>query len=649
MEGNCFNLVECHSKAEIAAIRALLDQRRSDSKSRRTAALAAASACGKDAQRARALVSVLSDLVEHGWRLRMDGSQIVVTDVTVADESSRREYVRGIQLAQREIQMRKPSVREFVRGMEKKRLGPNGWTSVFSLMRDGKELADTIRSCSAGTLVPSAIDPYLHVIVDANERCPFTGLRLMDVWRYFRYSWAMPYNSVPGRSMLALVRDAAAPNHPIIGIAALGSAIVQLSQRDQWIGWTSSAFLKQLQEHPTLTQARWVTRQLAALIASVYKTDFIKEEYLTYRECDRPTEGTISRLLAVAEASWKIHRQFPHQSNNKVAGHEKQDWKNQALAPLFRAKRAEVLAKLLQVRRTLNDLNYEPKVDALRHLVAHKEGKRALEVLMRSSKSEHVGIDMLDVTICGAVPPYNPLLGGKLVALSMCSPEIVQAYSRRYKEAQSIIASSMAGRPVLRQPRLVLLGTTSLYGERLNQYHRVQLPQGVAGAKEAIRYAYLGESVGYGSSHLCRDTVEELERLIAQSSRGRRVNSIFGEGVSPRLRKIRDGLDLLGLPSDRVLNHGNPRLIYGIPLAANFREVLMGMEEVPRYHLPQRGSKEVTRAIAKFWAERWLGPRIQNHPEILDQVAVNDIRLPHKHGACITLPELDEETAPLFT
>ena len=32
-------------------------------------------------------------------------------------------------------------------------------------------------------------------------------------------------------------------------------------------------------------------------------------------------------------------------------------------------------------------------------------------------KSECVGTNMLELTTCGAVPPYNPILAGKLVAL----------------------------------------------------------------------------------------------------------------------------------------------------------------------------------------------------------------------------------------
>jgi hypothetical protein len=307
-----------------------------------------------------------------------------------------------------------------------------------------------------------------------------------------------------------------------------------------------------------------------------------------------------------------------------------------------------MLARLLQVRKALRDCEFTPTIAGLRRLVSDSAGRRAIEILLRAAKSQHVGIDMLDITICGAIPPYNPILGGKLVALLLCSPEIVQAYKQRYKNTASVIASSMAGRNIKRRHNLVLLGTTSLYGERLNQYHRVQIPAGIAGSKDAIRYTYLGESSGFGSSHLCRETVQELELLIAQSSRGRRVNSIFGEGVSPRLRKIRDGLDMLGFQSDVVLKHGNSRLVYGVTLASNFRQILIGLADTPRYALPQTRRKSVSDLIAQYWGDRWLSSRLANHPEVIEAVAANDIRLPDHHAARVQLPDLLTDTLPLF-
>jgi hypothetical protein len=39
---------------------------------------------------------------------------------------------------------------------------------------------------------------------------------------------------------------------------------------------------------------------------------------------------------------------------------------------------------------------------------------------------------MLELTTCGAIAPYNALLGGKLTALLMLSPEVSDDYRRRY-------------------------------------------------------------------------------------------------------------------------------------------------------------------------------------------------------------------------
>ncbi len=68
----------------------------------------------------------------------------------------------------------------------------------------------------------------------------------MDVWRYFRHTWTNQYTSVPGRSMMFLVRDRAAPFHPIVGIGALSSPVMQIRERDTWIGWHPDTFLSHI-------------------------------------------------------------------------------------------------------------------------------------------------------------------------------------------------------------------------------------------------------------------------------------------------------------------------------------------------------------------------------------------------------------------
>jgi hypothetical protein len=146
--------------------------------------------------------------------------------------------------------------------MEQRRLGPKGWVSIFSLMRDGRELAHKLRAAAEETEATkqlkelgAAIARYLQV-VEPGVICDFTGLRLTEVWRYFRHTWVNNYKSLPGRSMMILVRDAAAPYHPVIGIAALGSSMAQQTLRDQWIGWDSGEFVERLAARPTSRMCR---------------------------------------------------------------------------------------------------------------------------------------------------------------------------------------------------------------------------------------------------------------------------------------------------------------------------------------------------------------------------------------------------------
>src|SRR5947209_20596735 len=98
--------------------------------------------------------------------------------------------------------------------------------------------------------------------------------------------------------------------------------------------------------------------------------------------------------------------------------------------------------------------------------------------------------------------------------------------------------------------------------------------------------------------------------LLAQSKRGQQVNSVFGEGVNPRLRKLRDGLDALGLPTDDLLNHGGPRLVYGVELIENTHAYLLGMDKQPKFLVPQKSPKQFTQQIAQWWMKRWLLPRV---------------------------------------
>ncbi|HEU4648842.1 MAG TPA: Druantia anti-phage system protein DruA [Gemmatimonadales bacterium] len=490
------------------------------------------------------------------------------------------------------------------------------------------------------------IDPYVQ-IVEGDTKCALTGIRLADIWRYFRHTWNTAYQSTPGRKLFFLIRDRAVACHPIIGIGALGSSIVQLNCRDKWIGWTPSEFIRHLRATPSASTARWLLRSVDELLDDILSSDLIKEGALRRRDLAKPSGEAIDRLTQLARQERERHHLFPARNRHK-AGAGAADWAGLSQTSLFRAKRALALAELLAARRSLQQAGLtRPTKENLVHALEDRQAVAAIGTILRRMKAASVGVRMMDITVCGAIAPYNALLGGKLVGLLAASPAVSQAYERRYRSTPSIIASSLSGRPIIRKSHLVLLGTTSLYDATTSQYNRLRMPATAVGGPEGftLEYIPLGKTVGYGSFHFSQGTMDAFETLLARRQKGRQVNSIFGEGVNPKLRKVRGALDAVGMPSDLLLQHGSPRLVFGVPLATNFREILLGMERRPKPIIPQ--TETATQGIIDFWRTRWLARRIL-HEGTIERVAQHSTVYPIRHGARVILPAPSDDTGPLF-
>jgi hypothetical protein len=531
-------------------------------------------------------------------------------------------------------------------------------------MRDGRELAASLREVRGLPIeercvaLRSVIDPYLQ-FVECDVRCQHTHLQLQDIWRYFRHTWTNQYASTPGRTMAFLVRDRSQPNHPVIGIGALGSPIVQIRERDAWLGWHPEAFMEFVTDSPSVELGAWLNKTIDTAIGEIYVADLYAEGLLTARDLLAPSVEVISRLSAFGEDQREKHHRFVNTPEmRRDLRRERSDdnsehWRTRAESHLYKSKRALTLADMLSSRMVLQRyLSSSFTIEAIRTLLASSDGAQMVKKVLRKAKADRVGIAMADITVCGAIAPYSPLLAGKLVSMLAASPEVVDAYRRKYIEQESEIASSMAGRAIVRPSDLVFLGTTSLYGIGSSQYNRLRMPAELIGGRpgERLEYVEIGRSGAYGTSHFTTSTVNDLVKLVQQSSNGQRVNSIFGEGVSPKLRKLRDGLDQLNFRPDALLQHGRARIVYGIPLARNLREYLLGMDEQPDYIFTQDDPRAGTEAISAWWVERWLSRRIESD-DVLDEVArhtlVRDGRYP-MHGACVRPPASEEVQQMLF-
>ena len=521
----------------------------------------------------------------------------------------------------------------------------------------------------------AAVRPYLQ-LVDRGLRDEHTGIPLRDIWRYFRFTWSIPQTPIPGRSLHYLIRDAAHEHHAVIGIAALSNCAVQVVPRDRAIGWSASGLAAALRmlfspgdqrrareaNEPALgvqgiyrwllplfpvgtdpspetmraaleRVADWLLGGISTAIGEIEHQGIVTPEDLA-----SPTQETIDRLRHLSrEFAARRQEALTHSGDdgdaplgldpdargapvdddvlNLEAKHATNAPVNNSRRMLVRKKRAFELARLLDARRMLA-ASRETVTDPATAFAAmeREEIRTAINTAMSAIKSRRIGTNLLEITTCGAVAPYNRMLGGKLVALLLLSPQVAADNNRRYGNEPTIIRSQLKNAPVVPDNTLVWLGTTSLFSHGSSQYERLRLPAGtIAPEQQEIRYRYLGETTGYGTVQFADETVRALDSVMRRRRGYRDVNGVFGEGASPRLRKLRSGLDAIGFNASLTMLHHQGRRIYGVPLFPNAAAYLCGLDpDVPDYIRSPESRVDASERIAEFWRRRWLARRLEH-------------------------------------
>ena len=86
-----------------------------------------------------------------------------------------------------------------------------------------------------------------------------------------------------------------------------------------------------------------------------------------------------------------------------------------------------------------------------------------------------------------------------------------------------------------------------------------------------------------------------------------------GRGASPKLRKLRSGLDTIGFNASLTMLHHQGRRIYGVPLFPGAAAYLCGLDaDVPDYIRSPESCEDATERIADYWRRRWLARRLEH-------------------------------------
>jgi len=203
-------------------------------------------------------------------------------------------------------------------------------------------------------------------------------------------------------------------------------------------------------------------------------------------------------------------------------------------------------------------------------------------------------VHLLDGYGVGAVPPYNSILGGKLVACLMRTQAVVDEFRARYARSEGIISGKE------KNAHLVAVTTTSALG-RSSVYNRLRLDGN-------LYLSSIGYTGGYGHFHFPRDLFDDMRAYLRHRREPYAANHKYGNGPNWKFRAIRRTLQLLDLNPDLV-KHGLTREVFLCNLADNALDVLNGKRKRPKY-LTLRSVNDV----AELALTRWIRPRASRDP-----------------------------------
>lgn len=198
-------------------------------------------------------------------------------------------------------------------------------------------------------------------------------------------------------------------------------------------------------------------------------------------------------------------------------------------------------------------------------------------------------VNVMDAYVLGALPPYNRLLAGKLVACLIRTRDIYDDFREVYGDSSGIISGQK------KDARLIAVTTSSSMG-RSSVYNRLKL----SGTQY---FKSIGYTAGWGHFHIpdrlfleLRDYLRGMEHPYADRHR-------FGAGPNWRLRTTRAALSELGFKNN-LLQHGIKREVFIAFLAAEGVDFLRTGKGTPA-----TSSLCSVAEVGRLALDRWIIPR----------------------------------------
>ena len=204
-------------------------------------------------------------------------------------------------------------------------------------------------------------------------------------------------------------------------------------------------------------------------------------------------------------------------------------------------------------------------------------------------------VNVMDAYVLGALPPYNALLGGKLVACLLRSRDLYDDFMKAYGTRTGVISNEKKG------ARLLAVTTSSSMG-RSSVYNRLKL-----NGESYLRS--IGYTGGWGHFHIPDELFADLRDYLRTIDHKYADQHQFGKGPNWKLRTTKAALSALDFKED-MLRHGIKREVFIGLLASNAERILKTGKG-----RPDIGSLLSAKEISEAAIERWMLPRAKRKPE----------------------------------
>jgi hypothetical protein len=450
--------------------------------------------------------------------------------------------------------------------------------------RIGQGVVDVLPASLTPDAVLKLIDEGAFELQDATDEHP-SGVVYGDVFSAARRYWTMPHRDREGRNRryVLTVMHPSLPSPLPTGILEVGDASPMATDRDALLGLTARTFAEWL-AIPAKARDRLARLQvrLAGLHSALRPIAGLRINRSSY-------ENQFESILSLEESAHGRSRSEDEHTTKK---------------------RKAYLARLLR---------------GLRAVAAWRAGEEVrsddASALVRVVRDLAVPRATLELTLCGALPPFSKALVGKLVVAFAGDPRIRRICATEPGEIVSSVFDVAHLQEYLPTGGAVLLTTKGLFPHHSAQYTRAELPRKHSDVKVQMRK--IGVTTGMTASLMSKRTYYLAQAFLALPFQRRVVAGIFGSGGSKRQRRIEAAVASLGLP-EAIIHPRLHRPIYAAELALNLRDVCI-LNERPRFSVSTSPARSYAREAQELWRSHWL-PAARRRLAEGDRGAIKGVR-----------------------